>query len=93
MRWTEKCDIALCAVRSQARRRGVEPRTLSASEAHAVLDDLARSEPGLVACQWYKAAPDRQVSHFYREWQRWLAQQVVTGNTTNAQKEKHDHIY
>jgi len=77
MGWIINCKVAVAAVRSQLRSMGVDPENVSPSDAHAVLDDLARSEPDLVACQWYQAADDRQLSRFYEEWQEWLDEQQV----------------
>lgn len=72
MGWRKQRDIAVGAVRSQLRSQGIDPRTVSPSDAHAVLDDLARVEPDLVASQWYQAADERQLQSFYEEWQGWL---------------------
>jgi hypothetical protein len=54
---------------------GIDPETVSAQQAHAVLDDLCRAEPDLVASQWYRAADERQLSRFYTGWQNWLDDQ------------------
>ena len=75
MTWIENCLLAVGAVRSQLRSMGVDPETVSPADAHAVLDDLSRSEPDLLVCQWYQAANDRQLSRFYEEWQGWLDEQ------------------
>ena len=75
MGWVAQCEIAVGAVRAQLRSMRIDPETVSASEAHAVLDELARSEPEFVACQWYQAADDRQLSWFYRDWEEWLDEQ------------------
>ena len=68
-------SIALSAVRAQLRTAALLPELTTASEAHAVLDDLCRVETDLVACQWYSNADDRQLSLFYRDWEAWLVDQ------------------
>lgn len=75
MGWIATCELAVGAVRSQLRSMGVDPETVSPSDAHAVLDDLSRSEPELVVCQWYQAVDDRQLTRFYTMWQEWLDEQ------------------
>ena len=75
MTWIENCLLAVGAVRSQLRSLGIDPETVSPADAHAVLDDLSRSEPDLLVCQWYRAANDRQLSRFYEMWQEWLDEQ------------------
>lgn len=64
-------SIAIGAIRSEARRQKRDPNLLSAGVALLMLDDLARSSPELVASQWYKAATDRQIRLFAREWKTW----------------------
>lgn len=45
MNQSEMLNIALGAVRSQARRQRINPETLSADDAVLVLGDLLRSDP------------------------------------------------
>ncbi len=67
----EKRSIALGAVRSQLRRIGVtiDP-SVSFDAVLGVLDDLHRSEPDLVASQWYITASDYQITRLRRDWKR-----------------------
>ena len=67
-------EIALQAARSQLRRIGIAPETMQASDAHKVLDDLARQDATLVASQWYSSASQSQMVLFYREWNKWRQQ-------------------
>lgn len=68
MKRTELRQIALGAVRSELRRQGRNPQTVSAESAYAVLDNLFRSEPRLLAAQWYDTASDKERSKFFKEW-------------------------
>lgn len=63
--------IALSAVRGTARHRQIDPVTLTVDDALAILDDLNRVEPELVACQWYSTRSDRQHRLFCQEWAAW----------------------
>lgn len=73
MNQKEKRKIALEAARSQFRRIGIQPKIQTASQALALLDDLLRSEPDLIASRWYDTASDHQKELFEREWQKWQA--------------------
>ncbi len=66
----EQRRLALGAVRSEARKH-LNPTSLTAIEALAVLDDLGRSEPALIASQWYRDASDAQIKAFKKEWETW----------------------
>jgi hypothetical protein len=70
MNMREKRSLALGAVRSQLRRMGLslEDGTVPFEQVLAVLDDLSRAEPDLVASQWYRQASDHQISTLRREW-------------------------
>lgn len=70
MNQNEMLDIALGAVRSQARRQGINPETLNADEAVKILDDLLRSDPTLIASMWYGEADDAAVNRFKAEWRK-----------------------
>ena len=67
--------LALGAVRSQVRAYGMDPVTINAADAHAVLDDLARQVPDLVVSHWYATASQYQMGLFYKEWEQWRRQQ------------------
>ena len=71
MKRGEQRRIALGATRSEARQNKLAPQSLSAEDALKVLDDLSRKEPDLLACQWYTAASQRQITLFRREWNIW----------------------
>ena len=64
-------SIALGAIRATLRAQQVNPVEVSASEAHVVLDDIARVHPDLIASRWYRRASTLQLSLFYREWEQW----------------------
>ena len=74
-------QIAIGAARSQLRRQhelAVEYCTAAgvalasqapdADAALAVLDDIARSDPTLLASVWYRKASARQIALFRKEW-------------------------
>ncbi len=71
MTQAEYRKIALGAIRSQARSQHIDPETMSAEDALAILDDLYRMTPNLVASLWYGQASDSQVKIFKREWDAW----------------------
>src|SRR6266705_5487089 len=76
MKQTEKRQIALRAARAQLRTLGIDPqKTASFQDILAVLDDLARSEPDLVASQWYTASTNHQIAALRRDWHAWLREQ------------------
>jgi len=64
----EQRRIALGAVRSQLRHMGcsIDP-FVPFRDVLAVLDDLQRAEPELVASQWYAQASDHQIQLLRRE--------------------------
>ncbi len=67
----EQRKIALGAVRVQLRRLGVSVDPLVPfQDVLAVLDDLHRAEPELVASQWYANATDHQIKLLRREWKQ-----------------------
>ena len=55
----EERAIALGTVRGTARHRQTDPLALTVDDAFAILDDLSRTEPALIASQWYAAMGDR----------------------------------
>jgi starvation-inducible outer membrane lipoprotein len=59
----------------------IDPSTLSADEALTILDELARTEPGTWAEQWYTRSEMsiNQTRLWKREWQAW-----VLSHTENA---------
>src|SRR2546423_6735252 len=68
MNMQEKRRIALGAARSQLRHLGISlDRCLPFDDALAVLDELHRSEPDLIASQWYASASDHQIHLLRRE--------------------------
>jgi hypothetical protein len=67
----EQRRIALGAARSQLRHMGVVIDTsLSFQNVLAVLDDLHRSEPDLIASHWYAQATDYQMKLLRQEWKK-----------------------
>lgn len=72
MNKSEQRKIALGAARSYLRKQGIEPRTASANDAFAALDDLARLDGNLIASRWYVAMSKNQEKLFRREWANWI---------------------
>jgi len=70
----EKRQIAAGAARSEMRRKNI---ALTLDNAKAVLDDLARTEPELIASQWWLDASDNQYRLFCQEWQRQLIMKKI----------------
>lgn len=68
MSQAEQRRIALGAVRSQMRSTGTDPRTAPFDQAWETLDAIYRSDPTLVAAQWYIGSSESQVRTFKREW-------------------------
>ncbi len=67
----EQRRIALGAVRAQLRRMGVSVDTFTPfRDVLAVLDDLHRAEPDLVASQWYANASENRITLLRREWKQ-----------------------
>ena len=62
-------ETAIRAARAQLRSNG-QPMTLENAE--RVLDDMARTQPQLVAAQWWQTASDNQIKLFRREWRQWI---------------------
>jgi hypothetical protein len=61
-------QIALGAVRSELRRQGVDPQTVSAESAYAVVDNLYRTDPQLLVSIWYDKASQAERNWFIKEW-------------------------
>lgn len=78
MNQTEYRKIALGAIRSQARRQHIDPTTMSADDALAVMDDISRVDPQIYASVWYDQASDAQMKQFKREWNAWKRSQGGT---------------
>jgi len=71
MNKTEQRRIALGAARVQLRRLGVSiDPFVPFKDVLAVLDDLHRAEPNLIASQWYAQASDHQIQLLRREWKQ-----------------------
>lgn len=70
-------EIARGAIRSIARQRGWTLESLTFDEVTAMLDDLARTEPELVASQWYSNASKSQWKMFRGEWRSWVHYQTT----------------
>jgi len=71
MKKAEQRRIALGAARVQLRRLGISiDPFVSFQDVLAVLDDLNRAEPELVASQWYVQASDHQIQLLRREWEQ-----------------------
>jgi len=67
----EQRRIALGAARVQLRRMGVSiDLFVPFQDVLAVLDDLNRAEPDLIASQWYAQATDHQIQLLRREWKQ-----------------------
>lgn len=58
-------NFAKGAVRSESRKHGWGK--ISPEDALLVLDDLNRTEPELLASQWYAKASETQIKKFKRE--------------------------
>lgn len=67
MKQSEMRKVAAQAARSELRRCELEP-TLDSAE--CILDDLAQSEPDLIASMWWMGASDNQIMLFRREWRQ-----------------------
>jgi len=65
----QRRETAIRAARAQLRSNG-QPMTLENAE--RVLDDMARTQPQLVAAQWWQTASDNQIKLFRREWRQWI---------------------
>ena len=71
MTQTEQRSNALGVVRSVLRQQGINPLSVSADDAHLIIDDFARQHPDRLAAYWYRSASEREMMVFYREWRRW----------------------
>jgi len=63
--------IAIGTARSYLRSMGFTTNEMTIESAFAALDDLTRSEPELIASEWYAAASNNQLATFKREWRQW----------------------
>ena len=71
MKQAEQRRIALGAAGVQLRRLGISiDPFVPFQDVLAVLDDLNRAEPDLVASQWYAQASDHQIQLLRREWKQ-----------------------
>lgn len=68
MNQTEMRQVAIRAIRSEARQTGREPETFDAETALTILDDIFRIDPEVIASLWYGDASDNQIKLFKREW-------------------------
>lgn len=71
MQQSEKRSIAVGAAKAQLRRMGFNPACCTPDDAFRVLEDMALSEPDLIASAWWRDAPEAQVNLFVKEWRRW----------------------
>ena len=67
--------MSLGAVASIARSQGRAVKNVSAEDALAILDDLARVERHLLVVEWYLAASSNQLALFRREWRKYCRRQ------------------
>ena len=72
MNQTEKRQTAIGATRSQMRTMGINPKSENSQEALTVLDDNARSEPNLIASEWYIEASDNQIRLYKKDWNEYI---------------------
>lgn len=72
MNTQKRRETAIRAARAQLRSSG-QPMTLDNAE--RTLDDIARTQPQLVAAQWWQTASNNQIKLFRREWRRWTLNQ------------------
>jgi hypothetical protein len=93
MHLSDQRALALGAVRSQLRSMSFDPVTVSAEDAHRVLDDLARHCPDLVACQWYASASSYQMQLFYVEWERWRRGQEQPLHVSNQFQQNINRLF
>ena len=75
MKKSEMRSVALGAARSKARIMGLDPMTMTPDDALAVLDDVYRVTPDLIASLWYESASDTQIDLFHKEWKQWQRSQ------------------
>ena len=68
-----KADVELVvrAVRGQMRALGDDPTKMSAEQAHAVMDEMFRTEPTLIVSRWYDQATQEDLNKLYRAWRKW----------------------
>ena len=72
MKKAEMRQVAIRAIRSEARRTGREPETFDAETALTILDDMYRIDPEVIASLWYGQASDNQIKLFKKEWRNGL---------------------
>jgi phenylpyruvate tautomerase PptA (4-oxalocrotonate tautomerase family) len=65
---TEQRQIARSATRSQLRRNGTDPETVTVAVALMALDEISRRDSSLVASIWYAGASENQIRLFKMEW-------------------------
>jgi len=63
-------NIALSCIRSVLRSNDADFLSISEKDALDILDDLARTEPDLIASIWYLSASENQVNLFKKEWNK-----------------------
>lgn len=61
-------DHAVGAVAAEIRKYGHDPAMHDAKNAYEVLDDLARTEPELLASEWHREAPEKVLKEFDKAW-------------------------
>lgn len=71
MKVDEMRRIAMGAVRSQLRANGKDPRLATNAEIDDTLDFIARTDPKLIAAQWYNAATPNQWKLWRGDWAKW----------------------
>ena len=64
----QRRQTAIRAARSQLRSLGA---AMTVDNAERVLDDMARTQPQLVAAMWWTQASDNQIKLFRKEWRQW----------------------
>jgi hypothetical protein len=67
----EARSIAIGATRARMRGLKLTPENESANDALVVLDEIATTNPRMVAAAWYLSASSRQITLFKREWKKW----------------------
>lgn len=75
MKLEEMRRIAMGAVRSQLRQNGKDPRMATNAEIDDTLDFIARSDPSLIAAQWYNKATSNQWKRWRGDWYQWRKDQ------------------
>ena len=65
-----KRDIAVGAAWGRMVKMGIAPQTQSATDAYRVLGDMAVTDRGLIASQWYWTASEAQYKLFIKDWNK-----------------------